>query len=76
MIDLAKEGYVIKTMRFVYTKPKTDALMVLIEARYNGKTGGLEVLEPLYIQDEKGEYTKETQAIFHYGDFLKNEKKA
>ena len=63
-----QHGFVIKRMRFVYSKPNQDALMVLIDARLNGNTGDLKVLEPLYIYDQNNEYTQEILKIFHLGD--------
>ncbi len=68
VIVLQKMRFVIKRLRFVYTKPENGALMVLIDARYNGKTGSLRVLEPLYIYNEEGKYTDEVLRIFHLGD--------
>lgn len=67
---LLKQRFVIKRLRFVYTKPDNGALMVLIDARYNGKTGSLKVLEPLYIYDDSNNYTKEVLTVFHLGDEL------
>jgi len=61
---LNQTGFVIKRMRFVYPKPDKDALMVLIEARNGGASGGLKVLEPLYIQDSSGNYGTEARKIF------------
>lgn len=71
---LSKERFVLKRMRYVYTKPHSDSLMVLVEARYNGKTGSVRVLEPLYIYDNNQNYTQEVLDIFHLGDesYVKN----
>ena len=66
--DLQSENFVIKTIRFVYTKHGKDALMVLIEARLNGKIGNLKVLEPLYVYEINGDYSEEILRIFHLGD--------
>ena len=68
IVELKKENFVIKKIRFVYTKIDKDALMVLIEARFNGKIGSLKVVPPLYIYDELGNYTKEVLKVFHLGD--------
>ncbi len=73
IVLLDQHKFVIKRMQFVYTKPKKDALMVLIEARYNGRKGDLKILEPLYIYDDLGEYTESVKRIFHFGE-EKNEK--
>ncbi len=66
--ELKAMRFVVKKMRFVYTKPNKEALMVLIESRYNGKTGNLKILEPLYVYDNHGNYTEEILEIFHLGD--------
>ncbi|MFA7075045.1 MAG: tRNA1(Val) (adenine(37)-N6)-methyltransferase [Candidatus Izemoplasmatales bacterium] len=66
--DLQSENFVIKRMRFVYTKVGNDALMVLIEARYNANSGNIKILEPLYVYNLDGEYTDEVLRIFHLGD--------
>ncbi len=65
---LSKHNFVIKRMRFVYTKPGKDSMMVLMEIRSNGKIGNLKIEEPLYILDDKDEYTDEVKRIFHLGD--------
>ncbi len=56
--------FAIKRLRFVYPKPNTNALIVLIDAMYQGAQG-LQVLEPLIIHQDNGTYTKETQMIFN-----------
>ncbi|MDT8336638.1 MAG: tRNA1(Val) (adenine(37)-N6)-methyltransferase [Candidatus Izemoplasmatales bacterium] len=66
--DLQEQRFVIKRLRFVYTKPGNEALMVLVEARYNGKLGSIKILEPLYVYNQEGEYTEEIKRIFHLGD--------
>lgn len=65
---LSAYGFVIKRMRFVYTKPAKKAMMVLIDARLNGETGNIAIEEPLYIYDNNNEYTEEVLEIFHLGD--------
>jgi tRNA1(Val) A37 N6-methylase TrmN6 len=52
-------------MRYVYPKVGKKALMLLIDAKSNGKTGSMELSEPLYIYDSFGEYTDEIKRIFH-----------
>ena len=47
-----------KKLRFVYPKKGLNANVILIEGTKNGKPG-LKILEPLYIQDENGNYDKE-----------------
>jgi tRNA1(Val) A37 N6-methylase TrmN6 len=65
---LNKHGFVVKRMKFVYTKISKDAMMILIDARANGNTGDLKIEKPLVIYDESNEYTKEVLEIFHLGD--------
>ncbi|MDD3713010.1 MAG: hypothetical protein PHZ28_05925, partial [Candidatus Izemoplasmatales bacterium] len=68
ILALAEKKFVIKKLRFVYTKPKNEALMILVEAKYNGKTGSMKIVEPLYIYNQENQYTDETLKIFHLGD--------
>ncbi len=68
IILLNKHGFVIKRMKFVYTKISKEAMMVLIDARANGKTGDIKIEKPLVIYDENTIYTKEVLEIFHLGD--------
>jgi tRNA1(Val) A37 N6-methylase TrmN6 len=65
---LNKHGFVIKRIKFVYTKISKDAMMVLIDARANGNTGDLKIEKPLVISDEDNNYTDEVLKIFHLGD--------
>jgi tRNA1(Val) A37 N6-methylase TrmN6 len=55
-------------MRFVYTKPGKEALMMLVEAKFGGSSGNIKILEPLYIHDKSGNYTEEVLRIFHLGE--------
>jgi len=68
IVELTKHNFVVKRMRFVYTKPGKPAKMLLIEARHNGAMGSLKIEEPLYIYNHKREYTDEILKIFHLGD--------
>ena len=68
VILLNKHGFVIKRMKFVYTKISKDAMMVLIDARANGKTGDIKIEKPLVIYDDSANYTDEVLKIFHLGD--------
>ncbi|MDA3931804.1 MAG: tRNA1(Val) (adenine(37)-N6)-methyltransferase [Tenericutes bacterium] len=68
ILELYKQNFVVKRLRFVYTKPNKPAKMLLVEARFNGSMGSLEIEEPLYIYDENTEYTKDILDIFHLGD--------
>lgn len=51
-----------KRIRFVYSNTKDESTMFLVEGRKNGKPG-LKVIEPLYIYDDRGNYSKETKKI-------------
>ncbi|MCF7924129.1 MAG: tRNA1(Val) (adenine(37)-N6)-methyltransferase [Candidatus Izimaplasma sp.] len=68
IIKLDNNNFVVKRLKFVYTKPNKPAKMLLIEARFNGSKGSLEIEEPLYIYNQKTEYTKDVLNIFHLGD--------
>lgn len=61
-----KNNLAIKKLRFVYSKTTSDeAMFVLIEARKN-KNPGAKILKPLYIYNDKGEYTEEVMNIFNF----------
>jgi len=57
-----------KRVRFVYPKMKKDSYIFLIEAVKNAPTHGFKIEEPLYIYNEKSEYSKEVLEYFHYGE--------
>lgn len=52
-----------KNIRFCYTTSKKNAKIVLIEAIKNGKSG-LNILPPLIINKDNGEYTEEVLKMF------------
>ncbi len=52
-----------KKIRFVYPKVGSDAHMVLIEGRKNGRAG-LKILEHLIVHEESGIYTNEVLKFF------------
>lgn len=67
ILTLNKYNFAIKRIRFVYPKTTSEnALAILVEAKKKGNTGGLKILEPLYVEDEKGNYTEEILKIFNY----------
>lgn len=70
ILKMHEQNFVVKRLRFVYTKPGKPAKMLLIEARHNGSLGSLKIEEPLYIYDKDTHYTKEILKIFHLGDEL------
>ncbi|MFA6648061.1 MAG: methyltransferase [Candidatus Izemoplasmatales bacterium] len=75
IMEMRDLGFVIKRIRFVYTKPKNDALMILVESRFNGKTGNMIIEEPLYVYNHDNQYTSEIKSIFHLGE-NQNDKKS
>lgn len=57
-----------KKIRFVYPKQNSDSNVLLIEGIKNGKPG-LQIMHPLYIEDENGNYTNEiTRNFTNEGD--------
>lgn len=52
-----------KRLRFIHSREGTEAKMFLIEGVKEGR-GGLKVEKPLYIYDDKGEYTDEIKEIY------------
>jgi len=53
-----------KTIRFVYPKKNSEANLILIKAVKNGGSF-LKIMEPLYIYDDDGNYTKEILKIYN-----------
>ncbi|WP_040348172.1 tRNA1(Val) (adenine(37)-N6)-methyltransferase [Acetomicrobium hydrogeniformans] len=60
---LEKNRMPLKRLKIVYPKPKTEASVVLIEARRNAGRG-LRLEPPLFICDERGDYTPELLAAY------------
>ena len=52
-----------KKIQYVYPKKGSEANVLLIEGTLNGSVG-LKVLDPLYVYDEFGKYTKEVEKYF------------
>ncbi|MFA5408462.1 MAG: tRNA1(Val) (adenine(37)-N6)-methyltransferase [Bacilli bacterium] len=52
-----------KRIRFVYSKSSTECNLVLIEGTKNGNEG-LKILPPLFVYDDKGNYTDEVRKMF------------
>lgn len=57
-----------KRVRFVYPKANKPANMVLIEATKVGKPGGLQLLPPLVIYNEQGDYLPEMKGKLYIND--------
>lgn len=56
LICMRKNGLEPKKIQFVYPKINKEAILVMIEATKNGRPG-LKIMNPIYIQNEKNEYT-------------------
>lgn len=67
ILSFHEHRFAMKRLRFVYPKPGRPANSVLIEAKANGGKGGLQLLEPLYVYGESGEYSPEVLRIFRTG---------
>lgn len=66
IVSLKQHNFAIKTMQFVYSKKTSkEALLVLIEAKKN-RHEGMKVIQPLYVYDEKNQYTLEVKEIFNF----------
>ncbi len=63
ILEMKKNNIEPKKMQLVYPKKNSDANILLIEGRKNGKPG-LKILSPLYTHEENGEYTKQIQKFF------------
>lgn len=64
--ELTKNKLQVKLIRFIYQKTTSnDANMVLIKATKGARTG-LKVLPPLYVYNDKNEYTDEILQIFNF----------
>jgi len=60
---LEDAGFRTKRIRFVHPRPQVAAHIVLVEAE-SCTERGLEIVEPLTIYDENGEYTNEVGKLF------------
>ncbi|OAH56760.1 MULTISPECIES: tRNA1(Val) (adenine(37)-N6)-methyltransferase [Bacillaceae] len=56
-----------KRLRFVYPKHGKEANTVLVEGIKDGAPD-LKILMPLYVYDEKGEYTEEVRTLLYGGE--------
>lgn len=64
IIEMAKKyNFEPKRVRFIYPNNKKDSDLVLIECVLNGKSG-LKMEQPLFVYNDKGEYTKEVSNMF------------
>lgn len=56
-----------KEIKIVYSNKKTEASLILIKG-IKGAKKFFKILEPLYIYEENGEYTKEIKEIYNIGE--------
>ena len=64
ILDIAKKyNFEPKRVRFIYPNNKKVSDLVLIECVLNGKSG-LKMEQPLFVYDDKGEYTEEVSKMF------------
>lgn len=64
IIEIAKKyNFEPKRVRFIYPNNKKVSDLVLIECVLNGKSG-LKMEQPLFVYDDKGEYTEEVSKMF------------
>jgi len=64
IIDMAKKyNFEPKRVRFIYPNNKKISDLVLIECALNGKSG-LKMEQPLFVYNDKGEYTEEVRTMF------------
>ena len=56
-----------KRLQLVYSNPASrEVVAILLEGKKTKKEGGLKILQPLYVTNVLGEYTKEILEIFNY----------
>lgn len=64
IIDLMRKNNIEpKRIQFVFPKTNSDANIMLIEGRKNGKPG-LKIMNPIYSHKENGEYTDQLKKYF------------
>jgi tRNA1(Val) A37 N6-methylase TrmN6 len=63
LTELSEKGLEPKRIRFVHPLPGRKASVVLVEALRGGRRG-MTVEPPLFIEDGRGEYTKELLAAY------------
>jgi len=60
---LSRYKFSVETLRFIHTKKGEPSKLFLIKA-FKGKKGKSQVVEPLYIEDRKGNYSQEVKEYF------------
>jgi len=63
ILEKKKNNIEPKKIQLVYPKKNSDANILLIEGRKNGKPG-MKILSPIYSHEENGEYTEQIKKYF------------
>ena len=66
MMDTMRKYHVMpKRVQFIYPYADQNANMVLVEGIKHGKVAGFQMLPPLYIHEDNGDYREEVRKIMH-----------
>lgn len=66
MMDTMRKYHVMpKRVQFIYPYADQNANMVLVEGIKHGKVSGFQMLPPLYIHEDNGDYREEVRKIMH-----------
>lgn len=61
----SKYKMTLKRLQFIYPKSGRNAKTILLEFMKNGHEKGLNILPPMYTQEENGEYTSEMRRLIY-----------
>ncbi len=66
MMDTMRKYHVMpKRVQFIYPYANQNANMVLVEGIKHGKVSGFQMLPPLYIHEDDGDYREDVRKIMH-----------
>lgn len=66
MMDTMRKYHVMpKRVQFIYPYADQNANMVLVEGIKHGKVSGFQMLPPLYIHEDDGDYREDVRKIMH-----------
>lgn len=66
MMDTMRKYHVMpKRVQFIYPYADQNANMVLVEGIKHGKVAGFQMLPPLYIHEDNGDYREDVRKIMH-----------
>lgn len=66
MMDTMRKYHVMpKRVQFIYPYANQNANMVLVEGIKHGKVSGFQMLPPLYIHEDNGDYREDVRKIMH-----------